>query len=101
VGSVTGYAGFETKNGVLGWVEVRVGSPGTNPGISVQVLSYAYNNVPGGPINAGQTTSAIPEPGTMAMVLLAAGAAGLTALRRAKSVVVTEPAERTTETESV
>jgi hypothetical protein len=97
VGSVTGYVGFRSAHGDLGWMKVKVGSPGTKAGVSLQVLSYAYNNVPGGPIKAGQTT-AIPEPGTMALVLMAAGAAGLTALRRAKSVPAAEPAGSVTET---
>jgi hypothetical protein len=92
VGPVTGYLGFKTNGGDLGWIKVKVASPGTKAGISTNVLSYAYNNVPGGAIKAGQTTVAIPEPGTMAMVLLAAGAAGLSALRRAKRVVVADAA---------
>ncbi len=82
----TGYAGF-VKNGYYGWIRVRVNDAGNTGWVSsLTLIDAAYNDVLGTPILAGQTvTAAVPEPGTMAMGLLASGAAGLVALRRAKA----------------
>ena len=53
----------------------------------LQIIDLAYNTAGG--IAAGQMTApaAVPEPGSMAMAILAAGATGLMALRRAKAQV--------------
>ncbi len=83
-GVVTGFVGFRASNGDLGWIQLRVSDTGssTYPN-EVTVIDWAYNDVSGGSIFAGQTT-AVPEPSSLALGLLAAGSAGLAALRRAK-----------------
>jgi MYXO-CTERM domain-containing protein len=49
---------------------------------SITLKDWAYENS-GSPIHPGDTgLSAAPEPSTAAMALLAAGAAGIVALRR-------------------
>ena len=58
--------------------------PGQGAGVAITVEAYAYNQTPGGSIDAGET-AALPEPGMMALTLLAAGAAGLVAIRRART----------------
>ena len=87
-GTVSGFVGFKSaKAGDLGWLKVEVFDRNSDgyPD-QVELLGMAYNNVPGGAINAGQTTSsATPEPNTAALGLLAAGAAGLLALRRRRA----------------
>lgn len=92
-GAVEGYVGFKTTNGDKGWIKLIVGPAGsTNAGVAITVEAYAYNSTPGGSINAGDTgdSGALPEPGTMALVLLAAGAAGLSSIRRARARVASE-----------
>jgi len=79
-----GFVGFSMSGGKLGWIKLSLTTDGNGIPSSVTVLGWAYNDVVGDPINAGQTTNAVPEPGTMAMGLLASGAAGLVALRKAK-----------------
>jgi hypothetical protein len=91
-GTVAGYLGFRTDSGDKGWIKIRVGPSGeTNAGVAITVDAYAYNSTPGGSINAGDMGT-VPEPGTMALVLMAAGAAGLTSIRRARARIVTETA---------
>jgi len=85
--SQSGFVGF--YNSIMqakGWIQVKV-----NSATSFSVLAYAYATN-GDTITAGQTTptAAVPEPGTMAMGLLASGAAGLVALRKAKARVAAE-----------
>jgi len=88
----TAFAGFDL-NGKLGWIKVKLGDAGsTGIPTSVTILGWAYNDVAGATILAGQTTSAVPEPGTMALGLLASGAGGLVALRRAKKKAQAEAA---------
>jgi hypothetical protein len=83
-GNVTSFAGFRTLGGDLGWLELSVQNDPNGIPTEVTVISYAYNETPGGAINAGQT-SAVPEPSSMVLALLGAGAVGLMALRRAKA----------------
>jgi len=91
-GTRTGYVGFRSQ-GHLGWIHLKITGDGRQAPTSFTIIDYAYNDVSGGGINAGQTTSAaVPEPGTMAMGLLASGAAGLVALRRAKARAAAEAA---------
>jgi hypothetical protein len=76
----SGYLGVRfTVSGqeYLGWAELTNVSP-----YGLTLNGYAYNDVPGEPILAGQT-SVTPEPSSLA--LFAAGAAGLLALRRRRS----------------
>jgi len=84
--NTTGYVGFRTDvNGGAGWLKIHILDRNSDgyPDQAV-LISYAYNNVAGGTILAGQTTDALstPEPGTASLALLAAGAAGVLALRR-------------------
>ena len=82
--TATGYAGFQSQ-GHLGWIHLNL-TRGSNGLTGFTIIDWAYNDVVGGGINAGQMpAAAVPEPGTMAMGLLASGAAGLVALRRAKA----------------
>ncbi len=81
----SGYLGFSVNYGGnvnFGWVKLQVtGIPGlTLP--MLQSMSFGLETTPGQSIGAGQTVGATPEPGTMALSLLAAGAAGVLALRR-------------------
>jgi len=62
----------------LEWQNAANGYPG-----SVTLIDYAYNDVLGAPINAGQVSdTSTPEPDSKAMGLLVAGAAGVLAWRR-------------------
>jgi hypothetical protein len=89
--SQTGFAGFgiHTAGGsdFYGWVRLEFMDSPRGPD-EIEAIDYAVNDVAGAPINAGQgagSSSAIPEPSTSAMALLAAGAAGVLALRRRKA----------------
>jgi hypothetical protein len=53
----------------------------------ITLIDYAYNDVANASIQAGQETSATPEPASAAMMLLATGAAGLLAMRRRRKGV--------------
>jgi hypothetical protein len=60
------------------------------------VIDWAYNDVPGGSIYAGQGEPAgVPEPSSLALGLLAAGSLGLAALRRAKARAASETGAQT------
>jgi hypothetical protein len=89
--SQTGFAGFGIHtaggNDFYGWVRLEFMDSPRGPD-EVEAIDYALNNVAGAPINAGQeaaSSSAVPEPSTSALALLAAGAAGVLALRRRKA----------------
>jgi hypothetical protein len=81
--SGAGYLGFEfgpTGGEHFGWVAMSV-AYSYSTGFAAHITGYAYDTVAGQNIDAGQT-SAVPEPGTLA--LLALGAMGLMALRKRK-----------------
>ena len=61
-----------------GWIQFQ--TTGTT-GFPATILGYAYNNVAGGSILAGQTT-AVPEPGATAALGLGALSLGAVAVRR-------------------
>lgn len=84
---VDGFVGFQGKNGDLGWIDIKV-SDRNNDGYpdEAQVIGWAYNNVSGGAIDAGQKV-ATPEPNSAALGLLGLGAAGLLAWRRRRAEV--------------
>jgi hypothetical protein len=65
----------------VGWLKIRIQDLNSD-GIpdSIQLLQYAYNDAPFWGIRAGQTQT--PEPATASMLLLAAGAAGVSAWKR-------------------
>jgi hypothetical protein len=83
--SAFGFAGFQFEaNGHpdYGWIELKytLGSNGLADAVTVE--AWAYDNT-GASIKAGQIVgSSTPEPSTVAMAMLAAGAAGVAALRR-------------------
>ena len=85
---VTGYAGLaiKTQGGQdfnYGWLKLVFTAVDGLPH-TLTALSYGIELTPHMAINAGQISddAATPEPGTMALALLAAGAAGVMALRR-------------------
>jgi hypothetical protein len=84
----TYFVGFEFGVGGThyGWIrlEYTVGPNGLAN--SAQAIDWAYNSAVDGGITAGQgiPASSTPEPSTLALGLLAAGAAGVAAIRRRK-----------------
>jgi hypothetical protein len=87
--SRTGFAGFGVHttggNDYYGWIRLEFMDSPRGPD-EIEAIDYAINNVAGASINAGQGVPAsAPEPSTSALALLAAGAAGVLALRRRKA----------------
>jgi len=85
--SGTGFAAFKTSGGDLGWIQIKVSDP-DHDGIydKAEILGYAYNDVPGAPINTGQLPLApVPEPASVGLALLAIGASGLIAWRKRRA----------------
>jgi hypothetical protein len=79
----TGFAGVKFTEGGLthfGWIRLKFGEDAKGIPNSITAIDWAYNDVAGAPILAGQTSS-IPEPSNKGLALLAAGAAGLLAWR--------------------
>lgn len=92
--SQPGLAGIRFNTGTFlnpmyhyGWV--RLEYTGTPSPDSITAIDWAYETAVNEKIAAGQTTelSSAPEPGTIAMSLLALGAAGVLALRRKRIAV--------------
>ena len=84
--SEQGFAGIGIqKNGhtYLGWLRLEYFESSNGQIDKVEAFDYAYNTVPGGSIAAGDT--GVPEPSTAVLTLLAAGAAGIAALRRRRA----------------
>jgi len=82
-----GFAGLalNTVHGAVdyGWLELQFNNNGqTLLPETLEALAFGIETNPGTPILAGQTVEPTPEPGTMGLALLAAGAAGVVALRR-------------------
>jgi len=88
--SKTGFAGIgiHTAGGsdFFGWVRLEFKDSARGPD-EIEAIDYAVNDVAGASINAGQgaPASAVPEPSTLPLALLAAGAAGVLALRRRRA----------------
>jgi hypothetical protein len=90
---VTGFAGFVLNGNEDGWIKLKWEF--VSGKVELTVISWAYNNTPGGTINAGQTggsvqTGSVPEPSSLSLALLAAGAAGVLALRKRTRTVAPE-----------
>jgi hypothetical protein len=83
-----GYAGFAIGTGGgdfrYGWLKLEfLTDPNTNLPQVLEALAWGMEDTPNVAIKAGDTGPApTPEPGTMALSILAAGAAGVAALRR-------------------
>jgi hypothetical protein len=71
-----------------GWLKLKIQDlNGDGYPDSMTLLGYAYNDVAGASILAGDTgasANTTPEPSTAGMLLLALGAAGVTALKRSR-----------------
>ncbi|MGI8966943.1 MAG: PEP-CTERM sorting domain-containing protein, partial [Limisphaerales bacterium] len=81
----TAFMGLEFRNNAnttnfFGWLRLT-GGPGVapTPGFPATVVDWAYDNT-----GAGIRVGAVPEPGTLALGCLAAGAAGMIAWRKRK-----------------
>jgi hypothetical protein len=85
--STPGFAGFRLSNGDLGWIELEWWN-GTIPNFpgKLEAFGWAINTTPGEGIYAGtlNAVKAVPEPGTLALSLLAFGAAGIAAWRKTR-----------------
>jgi hypothetical protein len=82
---VSGFVALRLPSGDLGWIRVEWDDSISGHGRADHVIGidYAYNTVPGQTILAGEgIPPAIPEPGTMSLALLAAGAIGIAAWKR-------------------
>jgi hypothetical protein len=90
-GGGTGYAPIRLGNGDLGWMKIAVGTDDLGYPVSVDILSWAYNDVPGAPILTGETSNA-PEPGSLALALLATGAVGILAFHRRRKAAASQGA---------
>jgi hypothetical protein len=79
----SGYVAFDYKSGLntyYGWVELI----GLNGG-GVELGTVAYETTPNMSLLTGQTTEAVPEPGSMSLLVL--GATGFAVLRRRSRTV--------------
>jgi len=82
--SHTGFAGFSFTNGVqtnYGWVRLEFFEGGEHLANEIEAVDWAYTNGP------TTTPTGAPEPSTFALALLAAGAAGVGALRKRRNSV--------------
>jgi hypothetical protein len=86
---VPGYVGFAVDQGGgnvnYGWLKLEFSfNPQSQTQGVLEALGYGYETTAGKAIGAGDTGpgTATPEPGTMALSILAAGAAAVVALRR-------------------
>jgi hypothetical protein len=89
-GSKEGFVGVELRPFLaaskvyFGWIGIRVENDSHGVPIGVTVIDWAYNTVAGQGLYAG-TLTAVPEPNTMVLALLATGSAGVLAWRKRKA----------------
>ncbi len=93
----SGFVGFRFTIGVngggAGWLRLKVEADTQGIPNGVQVIDWAYNDAGGG-ITAGQGIgSAVPEPSSKALALLALGAGGVLAWRKRRSQVTAAPVQ--------
>jgi hypothetical protein len=81
VAGLTAFAGFHSGP-EFGWIRLRYDDNAQGYPDTITAIDWAYNT--NGPIDAGQT--AVPEPGSLSLLLLAAGATGILALRQRKKL---------------
>jgi hypothetical protein len=83
----TGIAGVRFSNSSgqhPGWIRLQLGDSNSDGFVDhLSALAYGYETT-GSSILAGATSSAVPEPGTMALSLLALGSGSILAWRRRK-----------------
>lgn len=90
-----GFAGLEltiASNVYYGWAKLSLDTVGAGTPSGLTAIEWAYNDVAGQSILAGDTGSEqgggdAPEPSTAALALLAAGSAGVLAWRRRRNAV--------------
>jgi hypothetical protein len=89
--SHTGFAGLKFTEGGqdhFGWI--RLEWKGTSKSVntfpaSLTAIDWAYETDPNTSINAGQEFSAVPEPGSAVLALLATGSVGVATWRKRRS----------------
>lgn len=82
-GKVEGFAGIKFANDDLGWLRFDLTTGGSlGRTLSLTLVDWAYQSVPGASIHVGDTgsTPSVPEPSTLG--LMALGATGIAMLRR-------------------
>jgi hypothetical protein len=60
-GASNGFVGFSNAAGDLGWMHVQVGFDSGGYPDQLEVISWAYNDVAGAAIDAGQTSEGPPS----------------------------------------
>jgi hypothetical protein len=88
--SVNAFAGIrftQAGNTHFGWIRLHV-TTGPSDAVTATAIDWAYNDVAGASILAGEgVTAATPEPSTVSMALLAAGAAGVLSWRKRRKQI--------------
>jgi len=85
----TAFVGLAIKAGNqidYGWLKLVFTDNSFGVAETLTAIAYGIETDGGVPIDAGQTVEVTPEPGTMALAILAAGAAGVAALRRRRTL---------------
>jgi hypothetical protein len=91
---VPGFAGLAIQLGTgteYGWIRLEFVAGASGLPKTLTAIDWAIQQTPGIAIAAGQTTdvAGTPEPGTMALALLASGAAGIMAWKRCRKTSLT------------